>query len=72
VTWRWDIEDETVSLRLITNLVQRDDSTRPEDEANVAIGKRVEVCFVDLTDDFALPQFRLSDEAPEHAPWPAG
>ena len=72
VTWRWGIEDETVSVRLITNLVQRDDPTRPEDEANVAIGKRVEVCFVDLTDDFALPQFRLSDEAPEHAPWRAG
>jgi hypothetical protein len=38
----------------------------------VAIGKRVEVCFVDLSDDFALPQFRLSAEAPEHTPWQAG
>jgi uncharacterized protein len=72
VPWRWGLEDETVSVRLITNLVQRDDPTRPEDEANVAIGKRVEVCFVDLADDFALPQFRLSDEEPEHAPWTAG
>lgn len=72
VTWRWGIEDETVSVRLITNLVRPDDPTRPEDEANVAIGRRVEVCFVDLSDDFALPQFRLSTEAPEHAPWRAG
>ena len=44
----------------------------PEAEENVAIGKRVEVCFVDLDDDMALPQFRLSDEAPEHDPWRAG
>ena len=35
-------------VRLIANLVRRDDPTRPEAEANVAIGKRVEVCFVDL------------------------
>jgi uncharacterized OB-fold protein len=72
VTWRWGIEDESVSLRLITNLVQRDDPTKPEDEANVAIGKRVEVTFLNLADDFALPQFRLSDEDPEHEPWQAG
>ena len=72
VPWRWGLEDESVSVRLITNLVRRDDPTRPEDESNVAIGKRVEVCFVDLADDFALPQFRLSDEEPEHVPWSAG
>jgi uncharacterized OB-fold protein len=72
VTWRWGIEDESVSLRLIANLVQRDDPTKPEVESNVAIGKRVEVTFLDLADDFALPQFRLSDEDPEHEPWQAG
>jgi uncharacterized protein len=72
VTWRWGLEDESVSLRLITNLVERDDPTKPEDEANVAIGKRVEVTFLNLADDFALPQFRLSDEAPAHEPWQAG
>ena len=72
LSWRWGIEDETVSVRLITNLVRPDDPTQPEDEENVAIGKRVEVCFVDLSDDFALPQFRLSAEAPEHTPWRAG
>jgi hypothetical protein len=33
----------------------------PEAEENVAIGKRVEVCFVDLDDTTALPQFRLSE-----------
>jgi uncharacterized protein len=38
----------------------------------VAIGRRVEVTFLDLADDFALPQFRLSDEDPEHEPWQAG
>jgi uncharacterized OB-fold protein len=61
VPWRWGQEDETVSVRLIANLVDRDDPTRPEAEANVAIGKRVEVCFVELADDFAIRQFRLSD-----------
>ena len=41
----------------------RDDPTRPEAEENVAIGRRVEVCFVDLGDDFAIRQFRLSEPA---------
>ena len=72
VQWRWGLEDEAVSLRLITNLVQRHDPMTPEDEANVAIGKRVEVVFANLTDDFALPQFALSDEPPAHEPWRAG
>jgi uncharacterized protein len=63
VPWRWGLEDETVSVRLIANLVDRDDPTRPETEENVAIGRRVEVCFVDLGDDFAIRQFRLSEPA---------
>ena len=46
-------------------------ATLPEDPAEVAIGKRVEVCFVPFDDTMALPQFRLSDEPPEHAPWRA-
>lgn len=69
VPWRGRLEGETVSLRLVANLVRPDDFTRPEDEAAVAIGKRVEVCFVELSDQMALPQFHLSDEAPEHQPW---
>lgn len=69
--WRWGLEDETVSVRLIANLVRADDPARPEAEERVAIGKRVEVCFVDLGDGRALRQFRLSDEPPEHRPWPA-
>jgi hypothetical protein len=71
VPWRWGLEGETVSVRLIRNLVSRDDPSKPESEDNVAIGKRVEVCFVDVDDTMAVPQFRLSDEPPEHAPWRA-
>ena len=60
VPWRGGKEDETISLRVVANLVTAD-PTVPEAEENVAIGKRVEVCFVDLDDTMALPQFRLSD-----------
>lgn len=60
VVWNRGLEDESVSLRVIANLVTSD-PTVPEAEENVAIGKRVEVCFVDLDDTTALPQFRLSD-----------
>jgi uncharacterized protein len=59
VPWRGGQEDETVSLRLVANLCGPD-PTRPEAEGNVAIGKRVEVCFIDLDDTTALPQFRLT------------
>ncbi len=61
VPWRGGSEDETVSLRVIANLCTADDPMVPETEENVAIGKRVEVCFVDLDDTMALPQFRLSE-----------
>ncbi|TYB42365.1 hypothetical protein FXF69_31610 [Actinomadura chibensis] len=71
VPWRGGREDESVSLRKIANLVARDDPSRPEDEANVAIGLRVRVCFTKLDDGLALPQFRLTDEPPEHDPWRA-
>jgi uncharacterized protein len=60
IPWRGGQEDETVSLRVIANLCTAD-PTVPEAEENVAIGKRVEVCFVDLDDTMALPQFRLSE-----------
>ena len=72
VPWRDSREGERISLRVIANLVTREDPNRPEDEANVAIGKRVEACFLDLDERMALPQFRLSDEPPEHEPWRAG
>ena len=49
-------------LRLIANLV--DDQFQPEAEANVAIGKRVDVVFQDLSPELSLPQFRLTDEPP--------
>jgi uncharacterized OB-fold protein len=59
VPWRDGAEGETTSLRIIANLCGPD-PTRPESEENVGIGLRVEVCFIDLDDTMALPQFRLS------------
>jgi uncharacterized OB-fold protein len=55
------------ALRIVTNLVDGD--FNPEKEENVAIGARVEVCFMDLDDDVALPQFRLSGEPPREELW---
>jgi uncharacterized OB-fold protein len=71
VPWRDGSEGEAVSVRLMGNLCRRGDPLTPEDEEQVAIGKRVEVRFVDLGDGLALPQFELSDEPPEVAPWRA-
>jgi hypothetical protein len=71
VPWRNASEDEYVSLRIVANLVKVDDPSAPEDEDNVAIGKRVEVCFLDVDETMALPQFRLSSEPPEVTPWKA-
>jgi uncharacterized OB-fold protein len=71
VPWHDGAEGEAVSLRRVANLVRRDDPRTPELEVEAAIGRRVEVCFVDLGDDLALPQFRLTDEPPERAPWRA-
>jgi hypothetical protein len=45
----------------VANLVTGADPTVAESEDNVAIGRRVEVCFIDLDDETALPQFRLVD-----------
>lgn len=54
-------------LRLIANLV--DDQFHPEAEANVAIGKRVDAVFQDLSPELSLPQFRLTGEPPAGAVW---
>lgn len=54
-------------IRLIANLV--DAQFHPEAEENVAIGKRVEVVFQDLSPEIALPQFTLSNEAPQGPVW---
>jgi len=54
-------------IRVIANLV--DANFQPEAEANVAIGKRVEVVFQDLSEDFSLPQFTLSNEPPRGPLW---
>ena len=59
------------ALRVIGNLL--DANGTPEKLENCAIGKRVEVTMVDIGDGWALPQWRLSNEPPEHEPWqPAG
>ncbi len=71
VPWRDGREGETVSVRLVANLVRPDDHAAPEHEDAVAIGKRVTACFLDLDDTRALPQFHLSDEPPEVTPWRA-
>ena len=55
------------ALRIVANLVKPDFAS--EDEAQVAIGKRVRVIFQDLSDDFALPQFTLTDEPGEGRVW---
>lgn len=55
------------ALRMIVNIVDKD--FRPEKEENVAVGKRVEVVFIDLGEGFSLPQFRLSAEAPKGPVW---
>lgn len=54
-------------LRLIANLVT--DAFGPEKEANVAIGKRVEVVFMDISPALSLPQFKLSHEPPQGRVW---
>ena len=54
-------------LRITANLL--DGGLNPEQEENVAIGKRVEVVFLEGEDGFALPQFRLLDEPPRGQVW---
>jgi uncharacterized OB-fold protein len=53
-------------LRIIMNLV--DENGGAEKQENVAIGKRVEVTFIDL-DDFSLPQWKLAAEQPTEGLW---
>ena len=54
-------------LRITANLV--DANLDAEDEENVAIGRRVEVVFMDVEDGLTLPQFTLTDEPPEGEVW---
>lgn len=55
------------ALRIVANLVKPD--LTPEEDRNVAIGKRVRVVFQDLADHVALPQFTLTDEPPPGRVW---
>lgn len=61
------VPTEHRALRVVANVVRDDGS--PETEENMAFGKRVEATLIDLGDGMALPQFKLSDEAPEHETW---
>ena len=61
------VPTEHEGVRVIANLV--DANFQPAAEANVAIGKRVKVVFQDLSEDFSLPQFTLSDEPPQGPVW---
>ena len=54
-------------LRITANLV--DENMAPEQEENVAIGKPVEVVFLEAEDGFVLPQFKLSNELPRGQVW---
>lgn len=54
-------------LRITANLV--DGEMAPENEDNVAIGRRVEVVYLDGEDGFTLPQFKLSNEPPRDQVW---
>jgi uncharacterized protein len=56
------------ALRIIGNLV-KPDAVTPEDEKNVAIGRRVRVVFQDLADHMALPQFTLTEEPAAGRTW---
>jgi uncharacterized OB-fold protein len=56
------------ALRLVANLVKPDGVT-PEDEKNVAIGRRVRVVFHDLAEHMALPQFTLAGEPAAGKVW---
>ena len=58
-------EDE--ALRIVANLL--DDQNEPEKEENIAIGKRVEVVFVNVSEDFTIPQFKLLDQTPGASFW---
>jgi uncharacterized OB-fold protein len=71
IPWRDGRDGETVSLRVIANLVSPGDPGVPEKEESIAFGTEVEVCFVPLSEDAALPQFRISRPASLASP-PAG
>ena len=54
-------------LRITANLL--DEDMAPEKEENVAIGKRVNVVFLDVENGLTLPQFTLSSEQPDSPVW---
>ena len=55
------------ALRLVGNIVKEDGSFEHPDE--VAVNKRVQAKIIDLGDGMGLPQWQLSEEAPDGEPW---
>ena len=57
--------DEDPRVRLVGNLVDRDDGPiEAVDPATVRIGARVRVCFERVNEGLALPRWRLDADAP--------
>jgi hypothetical protein len=61
------VPTEHEGLRMVANLV--DAQCNPEAEQNVAIGKRVRVVFQEVSAEFTLPQFMLSNEPSAGPVW---
>lgn len=60
-------ESSEKSLRIQAMLV--DEYFKAEKENNVAVGKRVEVVFMDVDPGFSIPMFRLSSSQPQETFW---
>ena len=62
---------EHEALRVAGNLVTADGAFAPPDLiASVGIGTRVRMVFVDVTEEFALPQWTVDDDAEQPGrPW---
>ncbi len=58
---------EHEALRMAGMLVNAEGKPEPPD--SVAVGKRVEVAFIDASPDFVAPAFRLSAEKPPSRVW---
>jgi uncharacterized OB-fold protein len=58
---------ENRAVRMVGNILKADGSF--EEPANVGVNKRVKLHMIDMGDGMGLPQWELSDEAPEGEVW---